>query len=357
MKKLRSLSLLPLLLTASSHLSAGELRWNGYFNWSFSDDSRPSSNSSFDAFALSLIPQIEISDRASLYSQIVFEHGTFFELEIDNTGDRSFDDRSSGEFTLDDAYLKIDLADTMDVRFGKFTTPFGLWNTAQYADSTYLSARLPGRDSFYSRGAEPRLDTHFSPRRTMGVWARGRWKNFDGDLYVCNGRTKLAQHVDDNNNKGIGARVTTKLKAPGFEKLNILYSGYSDTTSTDTVSTEFQKNRTHAVSVDAQLGSWILVGEYANATRGPAHLEAAYAMVGYSFKDRWIPFVRQEMFEPNRSAGLDRTFVTGGGVRVNVNPEEFYGVNFKFQLDRVASERTAKDQSYNRLFLTVGTGF
>lgn len=357
MKFKHLLSLLPLILITVSPVAAGNLKWNGYFNWSLSDDSRPSSNSSFDAFALSLIPQMEINDRATLYSQIVFEHGTFFEPSIDATGNRTWDKRSSGEFTLDDAYLKLDLNDNMDLRFGKFTTPFGIWNTAQYADSTYLTARLPGRDSIYSRGAEPRTDTYLFSRRTMGVWARGRWRNFDGDLYVTNGRTQLAQHVDDNNNKGLGVRVTTKAKAPGFQKLNILYSGYQDTTSTDTVSTEFQENRTHALSVDAQAGPWILMSEYGNGTRGAVHTEAFYALVGFSVRDRWIPFVRHEIFEPNRRAGSDRTYVTGAGVRFNMNPEEFYGVNFKIQLDRMASEITTKDQNYNRFFATVGTSF
>jgi hypothetical protein len=358
MKKKRYLPLLMILLGSCSGLFAGELTWNGYFNWSFSDDSRPSSNSSFDAFALSLIPQMEINDRASLYSQLVYEHAMFIEVAVDTTtGARSLDKRSSGEFTVNDAYLKLDVADNLDVRFGKFATPFGLWNTAQYADPTFLTARLPGRDTFYSRGTEPRLDTHLFSRYAMGVWARGRWKIFDGDLYISNGRTKLSQHADDNNNKGIGARVTAGFKARGFQKFNLAYSGYSDTTSTDTVSTDFQENRTHAVSVDAQMGPWILLGEYGNATRGPAHLEAAYALVGYSVRDRWIPFLRHEMFEPNRRTGTDRTRVTGGGVRFNMNPEDFYGVNFKVQVDRIASEDTAKDKSYNRLYMTVGAGF
>lgn len=357
MKKLRPIALLPLLLIACPQVFAGDVKWNGYFAWSFTDDSRPSSNSSFDAFALSLIPQMEINDRASLYSQLVYEHAMFLEVAVDSAGGRTLDNRSSGEFTVNDAYLKIDLADNLDVRFGKFATPFGLWNTAQYADPTYLTARLPGRDTFYSRGTEPRLDTHLFSRYAMGVWARGHWKFIDGDLYVSNGRTKTSQHTDDNNNKGVGARITAGLKAPGFQKLNIAYSGYSDTTSTDTVSTDFQDNRTHALSVDAQAGPWILLGEYGNSARGSKRLEAAYVLAGYSIKDRWIPFVRHEIFEPNRRAGMDRTYVTGGGVRFNVSPEDFYGVNFKIQVDRLSSENTAKDKSYNRLYLTVGAGF
>lgn len=357
MRKFRLFSLIPLLWTVSPNLSAGELKWNGYFNWSLSDDSRPSSNSSFDAFALSLIPQVEINDRASFYSQLVFEHAMFIEAAVDAAGDRALDRRSTGELTVNDAYLKLDLTDNLDVRFGKFATPFGLWNTAQYADSTFLTARLPGRDTFYSRGTEPRLDTYLFSRYAMGAWARGRWKNFDGDIYVSNGRTQLSQHNDDDNNKGIGARVSAGLKVPGFQKLSVMYSGYRDTTSTDTVSMEFQNNRTHALSVDAQAGPWIFLSEYGNGTRGASRLEAFYALIGYSMKDRWIPFVRHEMFEPNRGAGTDRTHVTGGGVRFNMNPEDFYGVNFKVQVDRVSSEDTAKDKSYNRLYLTAGAGF
>lgn len=357
MKNVRFSLLLGLLIGVSNSLSAGDLKWNGYFNWTFSDDSRPSSNSSFDAFALSMITQADINDRASLYSQLVYEHAMFLEVAVDNAGGRSLDKRSTGEFTVNDVYLKYDVADALDIRFGKFATPFGLWNTAQYADSTFLTARLPGRDTFYSRGAEPRLDCHLFSRYAVGVWARGRWKNLEGDLYVSNGRTQLSQHVDDNNNKGVGARITAGLKVPGFEKLNLVYSGYRDTTSTDTVSTDVQDNRTHAFSLDLQRGPWIFIGEFAKGLRPPLRLDAGYVLIGYSHRDRVVPFVRHEMLEPNRDAGGDRTRVTGGGVRFNLNPDDFYGVNFKLQLDRVASENTAKDKSHNRLFLTVGAGF
>lgn len=357
MKKLLCLSILGMLSGVSPRVVAAEIKWNGYFNSSFSDDSRPSSNSSFDAYALSMITQAEITDRATLYSQLVYEHGTFLEVAVTNSGGRSLDNRSTGEFTVNDAYLKYDLTDALEVRFGKFATPFGLWNTAQYADSTFLTARLPGRDTFYARGAEPRLDCHLFSRYAVGVWARGRWKNFESDFYVSNGRTQLSQHTDDNNNKGLGARLGMLLKAPGFQKLNVTYSGYQDTTSTDTVSADVQENRTHALSLDTQWGPWILLSEYGNGTRGPLRQEAFYALVGYSLNDRIIPFLRHEMLEPNRDAGQDRTRVTGAGLRYNLNPDDFYGVNFKLQVDRIAAEDPAKDSSYNRLYLTVGAGF
>lgn len=331
--------------------------WNGYFVSNFTGDTRAASRDAFDNFALSLIPQAIITDNTSIYTQIVFEHGPFHDIKIDGSGNRSLDRRSVGELAVNDAYLKYAWREWLAFRLGKFATPYGLYNTLIYADPAYVTARSPGRDTFYSRGDEPRLDANFVQRYSVGAWAAGSWKALSYDFYVTNGRTQLAQHVDDNGNKAVGGRLGTSIPQPLFEKLKVTYSAYHDTTSTATIASAFQSNTTHAGALELGFKSLELIAEYANGARGGTRMEAYYGLVSYTVAKRFTPFVRYEALEPNRAAGSDRTFVTGGGVRVVFMPDQIFTTNMKLQLDRVTSDNTAPSSNYNRYFVTVGAGF
>lgn len=360
-----SVGLISAVVAVSLHalpLEAAEWNWNGYFSWFFSGDSRSDSKSAFDQFGLALIPKVALNDQIDIYSQIVFEHALFYSIGVDDSGGRSVDRRSSGELTLNDARLTYRVRDWLNLRAGKFAVPFGLWNTSQYADPVYPSARQPGRESFYSRGSDPWNDNVFFQRYAMGAWVLGRWNAVSYDLYVSNGRTRAAQHSDDNEDKGIGGRLKIDVPAPFLDRMSVMYSGYQDDTSTAAAGTGFMKNQTQAVSFELGLKDFDFHLEYANGTRGPAHMDAFHMMLKYVRFKRAAPFVRYEFFDPDLNKGADRVFVAGGGIQFNLIPGEVFTGTVKLQADRVASEHGNLDagyasNNYNRFFVGIGAGF
>lgn len=369
MKKTRTQAAILALLIAGTvsfasvtKAMAVEWNWNGYFSWFFQGDTRSTTKSSFDQFGLALIPKVKISDNIDVYSQVVFEHALFYDSSVDASGTRSIDKRASGELVLNDAYLTYTVQDWLKFRAGKFAAPFGLWNTSQYADPVFPGARQPGRDSFYSRGSEPRLDGNFYGRYGMGGWVLGSWKIISYDLYVTNGRTRLAQQSDDNDDKGVGGRLKVNIPAPGLDKLAVMYSGYQDDSSTATAGSGFMKNQTNALSFELGWKNLDFHFEYANGTRGATHQDAFHAMLKYTLFDRYTPYFKYEYFDPSFTAGIDRTFVTGGGVQINLIPGEIFTTTVKLQAERVSSERGEADtkypgENYNRYYIGVGAGF
>jgi hypothetical protein len=190
----------------------------------------------------------------------------------------------------------------------------------------------------------------------------GKWELFSYDLYVINGRTRLAQHQDDNDDKGVGARLKIEIPVPGIERLGVIYSAYQDDSSTAAVGSGFMRNQTHAVSLEFGFKDLDFHFEYANGTRGGSHMDAFHAMMRYTLLNRVIPFLRYEFLEPNLNAGRDRSFVTGGGVQIHLLPGELFTASVKFQFDRVSSEHGSSDKdyaenNYNRFFAGVGAGF
>lgn len=325
--------------------TSNALDWSGYFsahyeNEVFEDKQR--ANGSFDAFALALIPRVDITPQLDLYAQIVFEHGGYFEFDTNCAGAgegpcaRSINQRSSGELTLNDVYITYTFNDMLKVRAGKFATPFGLWNTLQYAAPTHVTVRQPGRESLYSRGSNPPINANFFGRYSQGVWLLGEFAPLSYDLYVANGRTRDQDHKDDNENKAVGGRLRGTMDL-GPSKIKLLYSRYQDRLR-DTYSAAtnpFVDQSTNAVSVEFSLGEFGLTSEYAMSKRGEIKKNGYYAVAQYTLFEKWTPFIQYESYEPNKDSDGDKLSTASVGTVFHIVP---WRTMVKLQADQVDRE-------------------
>lgn len=332
---------------------APALKWKGYFTWNYEDETKGSANPSFDAFALALIPTVTLNEKVDIYSQIIYEHAPFYDISVASTGtaSRTLDGRSSGETTINDMYLTYKAQDWLKLRAGKFAAPFGIWNTLQYAGPTYPTIKQPGRDTFYSRGSSTDTDANFFARYAMGAWLLGSYESLSYDLYVTNGRTKLAQHKDDNRDKGLGLRLANEFSL-GSAKLKALYSYYQDKLRSD-VTQAFFNQQTNAFGLEFSAGDLKLTGEYALSKRQGLFKDAAYLLAQYSIGEKFIPYAQYQWDEPNRKNGEDGTHYFSLGLAYQLIP---WRTVLKFQIDNVQPEKDS-DEENSRYLIGLAAAF
>ena len=328
-----------------------KLSWHGYFGWHFEDETRNTINPTFDAFQLALVSKVDIVEKMDLYSQFVYEHAPFYEISVSSAGARSLDARSSGEFTVNDAYVTYTIDEKLKLRAGKFATPFGFWNTLMYAAPTYVTLKQPGRDTFYDRGSDTELDAYFFGRYSMGAWLLGSYDIFSYDFYVVNGRTTFAQHKDDNRNKAIGARLGIDLSL-GSSSLKLLYSRYQEELRASTT-TPFFRQYTNALSLEWTINKFKLISEIEDSQRQGAGMTALYVLGQYNLTEKLVPFAQFQLHDPDKHAPKSKTSYITGGLAYQISP---WRALLKFQVDRVLPDN-AIENDYWRFLTGVAASF
>lgn len=324
--------------------------WHGYISWNYEDETGAGKNPTFDAFALALIPTFTISDKVDVYAQIVYEHAPFYDISVSSsTGARSLDARSSGELVVNDAYLTYTVDEWLKLRAGKFATPYGLYNTLQYAGPAYITVKTPGRDTFYARGSATAEDSYFFGRYSMGAWVLGSYDIFSYDFYVANGRTRLAQHADDNRSKAIGGRLGVDLSL-GQSHLKLVYSGYHDKLRAATTDPFFRQT-THALSSEFSVGDFKLISEIAESRRARRAMSSFYTLAQYNLTEKLTPFVQYQRYNRDTGApGSNARYITGG-LAYHIIPWKTF---LKVQVDNVKPKGS---REYNRYLLGLTTSF
>jgi hypothetical protein len=346
-------------LAAAVKEEPSKLSWHGYFSWNYQDDTNPGADPAFDAFALALIPKFTLSDKIEIYSQLVFEHAPFHDV----TSSRTLDARSSGEIVLNDVYLTYTVNEWMKFRAGKFATPFGLWNTLQYAAPTYVTIKQPGRDSFYSRGSTTDTDANLYGRYAQGAWLLGEYDKFFYDFYVANGKTSLRAHLDDNKDKSFGGRLGVNLNI-GESNLKLMYSRYQDrfytqtdsrtsTSSAITTGAFYVNQYTNALSAEFNYEDLGIVSEIADSKKRGVSMNAFYILAKYNLGEKWVPFVQYQFYEPNRDALKDKTNYYTIGTAYQILP---WQTMLKLQADYVKPEGSVA-ADYYRLMLGLAAAF
>ncbi|GEM_PF-5947132 len=346
--RLGQLESAPLTETSSSNIT-----WHGYAATNYLDETKVGASPTFDAFVLALIPKFTINEKASIYAQLVYEHMPFSDFTVSSTtGVRTIDSRNSGEFVVNDAYLKYVINDYLYTNIGKFATPFGFWNTLQYACPTYVTIKQPGRETFYSRGSDTETDANLYGRYSMGAWLAGKYDILLYDLYVSNGRTTFTQQKDDNNNKGLGGRLGVELPIGDSDNIKVLYSRYEDSLR-DSTTTPFYRQYTNALSGELTLQDLKLLSEFADSRKNGNQINAFYILAQYAVTDKITPFVQFQYYDPNgdKRAHKDQTRYTSWGLAYQLIPAR---VILKAQLDRVEPQnKTLEDYNIYNLGITA----
>ena len=352
-------------LAAATKEEPSKLSWHGYFAANYEDDTNAAANPAFDAFALALIPKFTLSDKIEVYSQLVFEHAPFHDIN----SSRDTDVRSAGEIVLNDTYLTYAVTDWLKFRGGKFATPFGFWNTLQYAAPTYITIKQPGRDSLYQRGSTPDTDANLYGRYTQGVWLLGEYDKFTYDFYVGNGKSSVRPHLDDNVDKAFGGRLGVNLNI-SESTLKLMYSRYQDrfkvatitvnTSHTPVISPAYTKQYTDALSAELNYHDLGIMSEFAAGTRGGTNINAFYIMAKYNLGEKWIPFVQYQLYEPNVKVSEDRINYYTLGTAYQILP---WQTMLKLQVDYVKPESlngtslTRQTADYYRLMVGLAASF
>jgi len=242
--------------------------------------------------------------------------------------------------------------DSLKVRFGRFHTPIGVWNTA-YHHGTQLQPTI-ARPEFLNFED----DGGILPVHTIGLYLSGRVRTEAGAIeygaMYGNGPAVTGEdgniiltpnNIGDNNtNKAVAAHASIAPEA--VKGLKIGVSGYLSNVQTDEnamIDSDIDSDiddPIDPVDVDQTIiGAAIsysiadvgLMGEYFsiankdNIADDSFTSSAYYALLTYSIKDKWIPYV---MYENMTADDEDPYFVAlgtsditrvSGGLRYNIN--------------------------------------
>jgi hypothetical protein len=159
---------------------------------------------SFHQHHMNLVTIYQLDERWRVFTEVEYEHGPALE-----------GGKGTGEILLERAVLEYMVSDALEVRIGKFLSPFGLYTELHDASPSILSTSLPSSIYSSSRVNELGETQDLFAKFATGVQVRGTLgrAGWEGDyaLYVSNGRGDAPAQQDDNNNKGIGARLAIRL--------------------------------------------------------------------------------------------------------------------------------------------------
>lgn len=363
-----------------------KLSWHGYFGWNYIDESKdgPNPNSTFDPFVLALIPKFTINDKVEIYSQIVFEHAPYYAI----TALRTLDSRSSGQINFNDAYLTYTVNNWLKLRAGKFATPFGIWNTMQFAVPTFPTLDQPGRYSLYTRGSKTDNDANLFGRYSQGAWLLGENGQFTYDLYIANGKAVSPLHIvrtedtkcidchdersahmvevggaykDDNETKALGGRIGYDFPF-GPANLKMIYSRYQDKFKLQSINYDYLKPElvssensvkqfTNAFSAEFNAYDLGITSEAAYSNKNGRNMNAFYVMARYNISESWIPFLQYQLWDPDKDLPEYKTKHYCYGFAYQIIP---WQTLLKIETDYV---KTKKELGYYRMSVGLAAAF
>ena len=117
---------------------------------------------------------------------------------------------------IERAWAEYNYSQNINLRFGKWVTPFGIWNV-DHGLPVILSPRIP-----YSMV--------LLTESQVGIQFYGKYYFPNGDLnyaaYISNGDGQMFETFDQNSNKALGGHLNYQLQSSLFKKLRIGASYY-----------------------------------------------------------------------------------------------------------------------------------
>jgi hypothetical protein len=267
---------------------------------------------------------------------------------------------SDGDTEVDIERMQIGYAfnDALTLWLGRFHTPFGYWNMAFHHGAQIQPTILRPRMLDFED------DGGFLPVHTTGLWATGATR-LGGDrlsyhAYVGNGTRISGGQLnpnpsgDDNGNKVLGVAASNRFSG----RLDGLTLGLNALTqqvdARDANGAPASRTRLRVLGSYAAYESdnWELIGEgYLFRNRsldgdgsggsGTHNSWSAYAQVGRSFNDRWVPYYRLERASLNAADNYFASLDSGRfakrhvlGVRYNADPRAAVKLEFNRTVER-----------------------
>lgn len=198
-----------------------------------------------------------------------------YEVEYDDKGAGKVLVEGFGEIDIAFAFFEYRFIDLLVFRAGRYLNPFGLYFEKRDAVPVYLFALLP---SIYRK--LPDIGT-FIPLYNHGIQLRGELPFLGYVVQVANGRGSVANAIDRNADKAIGAHIFARV--PGGKLTGSMIGGdfYTDKDFDNKRQTTFGGFALLSIS-EVGPGHLQLLGEMAYTRIAEVKAVAGYGLLGYS---------------------------------------------------------------------------
>lgn len=237
------------------------------------------SKGTWDFNALALVFTAKIDDKATIWAQL---HSTSKETRFDWT------------------FLDYQVNNNLTARVGQIKLPLGLYNEIRDIEFLHLATLNP---ALYSDAAEI---AHEAYRGAAVVYTHDfgggslAWDAYGGEVADFDAADTL------KNGRLLGGRVTYKTPLEGLRFMASAFRNKQENTLEATKGT----NRAWVLSGDYVNNNWDLKAEYGTVNHGLEGKKAMtyYTQAGYTFMEKWTPFVRYDYITTDKTRRSDPSF-------------------------------------------------
>jgi cell division protein FtsB len=273
-------------LDAQDSLISDLVKISGYADAELRITSNKNDNNSFRIRHLSLFFSKRVQEKWKFFSEIEFEDAPYVE-SVHVTDDA---DTVQGKILVEQVYIEYQPQLGMELRFGRFLTPAGIWNIFHYYPYVPTQTR-----PIFVRRIFPSYSDGIQVRRAFNMADT----MFDAHLYISNGSGNPGK-LDRNNEKAIGARLNFSRDL--LDGMEAGFSYYRDTEK-DSVTTIRSVRNSFAAHLKLAHEDFKLQAEYAirdNSPDGGSDFKDAglYTQLSYDIK-KWTLAGRYDWYDLN----------------------------------------------------------
>jgi hypothetical protein len=279
---------------------SGLVNVSGYADaeFHFTDDHEEQSR--FRIHHLSLFFKKEIQDRWKFFSEVEYEDAPLMEGDDDTALPTDLVE-GHGKIFVEQMYIEYRPIIELDVRFGRFLTPAGIWNIYHYPPYVPTQTR-----PLIVRSVFPQVSDGMQLWNTLTMGGAV----LDTHLYVSNGSGNPGK-TDFNENKAVGARVNF---APGIlDGFDIGGSYYGEKSNSG------DRRHSYGAHLRARYGNLTLQGEFAGRKNdmGDGAVDydnmGAYGQLSYDV-GKWTLAGRYDWYDADDSMDDDEIFRYTGAI-------------------------------------------
>ena len=284
--------------SAAQAVDMGSIEIHGYGNQNYLQTSDNSylgadKNGTWDNISLATIIVAKVDDKSKIWTQF----------------------HSNGkDVRLDWSFVDYQVNNNLAARVGMIKVPMGIYNDILNAQFLQVTSMLP---AMYQGGPSIVPEAY-----------RGASVVYDYDL--GGGRLSLDAYTGSvttpdepetlKNHRLLGGRVTYKTPVDGLRFMASRYSSHQE----DMLTVKEAAKNAWILSADYVNNNWDLKAEYANLDNGLASTKTntSYVQAGYSFTEKWAPYVRYDYITTDETQSSDPSFyqkITTIGIGYKLN--------------------------------------
>ncbi len=339
MKQIQVILVSLLLTSPVLYAQQREFSIYGYIDLEF-EYGTEQKKSTFDIHHFNLLTEFQ-SQQVRVFSEIEFEHGASLEP-----------DGGEGEIALERAWVEYTHSGRIQLRAGKFLTPFGIYNLIHDATPTFLTTSLPfiyGKHNPFGVNKARLYAKFYTGLQVLGTLSKAGSIRLNYTLGVGNGRGPEQFSKDNDNNKSLSARLLLQ----SGTRLQVGVSHYRDHNAEGLSGKQGANEQVYGLDLQYDTDTFLLQSELA-LFRMERNIEAGgfqtakswYIQLAYRVQDLVTPVLRYDFFDRGTNAVGDshRTWLLG--VNISPNAKVYFKGEVQFNMF------SAPDEASNRLYLS-----